>query len=476
LYCVYCRVGLEHFALKSLHQCIMGIQNIVFDLGGVLVTWDPLLLVDRVFQALPKDSRPYEVAKITHHQTWKDLDRGVVSFDDAEKIFVQLAVDKVIDASEQDVKTYLRGMVEYIIQLPPGIKILQKVRELGYRTYVLSNYNLEFFQYITKRFDWFEGFDGLTVSYDVHFNKPDPAIYEKLLEMHSLVPEETIFIDDKIDNIEAARAKGITGIVCDNHQNVFQQLKSLGVFDRKSSPIGNPVSINFTMPGFTTGEFVSHRKWLADEEYGVCLDNMVKACVDVFLIHAETDRVLLAKRNYHPQKDWWVSCGGRMFPGETPRSTLARLFQREISMDLASLDFESKSEPDYIAGIDCKGIVSVDYVDCYTHIWGKRRQAPEDNGTCDVVIVFAVVASEEFFQSLVLDKEEYSDSKFVRLIDLVEDDKNKFFHPALSKIAQDIRKMRSMKRLCSFSRRALTRHNEAFLAKQAILFVNNVLH
>jgi ADP-ribose pyrophosphatase YjhB (NUDIX family) len=71
-----------------------------------------------------------------------------------------------------------------------------------------------------------------------------------------------------------------------------------------------------SIPHFVTGAFTSHATFLPDETYATVLDNVVKGCTDILLVH--DGKVLVGKRGVFPQKSWWFGCGGRLKPGETP--------------------------------------------------------------------------------------------------------------------------------------------------------------
>ena len=95
-----------------------------------------------------------------------------------------------------------------------------------------------------------------------------------------------------------------------------------------------------SVPHYDTGSFKSHRKFLADAEYGDALDAVVKACSDMLLISPDGKRILIGKRNVHPQPDWWFT-GGRIFPGETPVQSCCRLLKRELCLDIEPSRFET---------------------------------------------------------------------------------------------------------------------------------------
>ena len=88
-----------------------------------------------------------------------------------------------------------------------------------------------------------------------------------------------------------------------------------------------------SIPHYDTGGFVSHRIRLPDAQYGEALDCLVKACSDMLLVSSDGERILVGRRKVHPQPDWWF-VGGRMFPGETPAASCARLLKRELGLNL----------------------------------------------------------------------------------------------------------------------------------------------
>jgi 2-haloacid dehalogenase len=86
-----------------------------------------------------------------------------------------------------------------------SIKILDKLKEQNYECYVLSNWSAETFVGMTDDYTFLQLFDGLLISGEDKLMKPDAAIYELAINRFNLIPQETIFIDDKLENIEAAK-------------------------------------------------------------------------------------------------------------------------------------------------------------------------------------------------------------------------------------------------------------------------------
>lgn len=103
-----------------------------------------------------------------------------------------------------------------------GIKFVKECKRRGYLVYVLSNWDHESFDILIKEYqDFFKLFDGIIISGDVHAIKPAPEIYEHFTS--KLLPHTCVFIDDRIENIEAAQKHGIHGINCSQTKTAFGQ-------------------------------------------------------------------------------------------------------------------------------------------------------------------------------------------------------------------------------------------------------------
>ncbi|CAI7921517.1 unnamed protein product [Closterium sp. NIES-54] len=169
-----------------------------------------------------------------------------------------------------------------------------------------------------------------------------------------------------------------------------------------------------TIPHFETGNYKSPGVFLADAEYGRALDCLVKACADFFILDTDSSencRILLGKRKVEPQPDWWFM-GGRMRPGEKPEDSVVRLLSRELGVTV---------EPG-----------AVRFLSVHSYWWYRRVQAPVENGTCDISGVFTVAIGADQAAAIKLDEEEYSDSKWVSIADIID---GEHYHPALRQSA-----------------------------------------
>lgn len=180
-------------------------KNIVFDLGRVVFAQDPAKCSDefkRFFSYVIESPMP---------QFWIDYDLGKSSFD---KMISDLAAYRGVD------EKYARRLVMLSIEkqeaIVPTESLIHDLKAAGYRLYVLSNMSREFIDYL-RRFPVYGLFDGEVVSCEELCVKPEPRIYEILLDRYGLLPSETLFIDDRPANIDTARQLGIGGFLFDAH-------------------------------------------------------------------------------------------------------------------------------------------------------------------------------------------------------------------------------------------------------------------
>ena len=180
-------------------------KNIVFDLGGVLFarrrsecTPD---FID-FFAFIRQEELPH---------FWVEYDRGTVTLDEVAD---ELCQRNGCDRAQCD--AYLRQAIDLQRPIEATERLIGELKAAGYRLYVLSNMSREFIDFL-RRFPVYGQFDGEVVSCEEQTVKPEPPIYEILLKRYDLQPDETLFIDDRRVNIEAAEAAGIHGHLFDSH-------------------------------------------------------------------------------------------------------------------------------------------------------------------------------------------------------------------------------------------------------------------
>ena len=178
---------------------------VVFDLGGVLIDWNPRYLYRKLFE----DAGEMEDFLATVcHSAWnlrQDAGRPVA---EAAAEAKALHPDKaaLIEAYYGRWPEMLNGAID------GTVAILAEIKDQGTPLYALTNWSAETFPHARSRFGFLDWFRAIVVSGDIGMIKPDADIYEFLLATHGLTAAETVFIDDKGENVEAARALGFQGI------------------------------------------------------------------------------------------------------------------------------------------------------------------------------------------------------------------------------------------------------------------------
>ncbi|MBR3509767.1 MAG: HAD family phosphatase [Lachnospiraceae bacterium] len=201
------------------------IKNVIFDIGNVLTDfrWAEFL-ADKGFSEK-------EVQRIANASVltpiWAELDRGAWSFEEVMTGFVKNdpAIEKELHQAFDDMTDIVR-IRDYAI---PWVK---ELKTKGYSVYYLSNFSEKIERESIAGLAFREEMDGGILSWKEKVIKPDPAIYRLLLERYSLLPEESVFIDDLPVNVEAGRKLGIHGIVFRSKEQVETELAELSLAER----------------------------------------------------------------------------------------------------------------------------------------------------------------------------------------------------------------------------------------------------
>lgn len=200
-------------------------KNIIFDLGDVLVNWNPNKFFNSIFKDNQKEDWKEFLAE-ENNELWADFNRGKLSLDD-------LSNDFNIEFGKEKTQLLFEKVPQNLFLLDDGIKILNRAREKGYKLYILSNFPKEMFESASLIHNYEEKllnkFDGMVFSYKVKSTKPEPEIYNALLKTYNLNPAECLFIDDKEINIIAGEKLGIDGIVCNDHEQLEKDLIDKGI-------------------------------------------------------------------------------------------------------------------------------------------------------------------------------------------------------------------------------------------------------
>jgi putative hydrolase of the HAD superfamily len=196
--------------------------NLIFDLGGVVVRWDPAAIIASVFDDDDLQARVRE--GVFAHPDWLELDRGTLDREDA----VRRAAER-LGMAETEIRRLLLAVPPSLVPIPETVDLLYRLKAQGYPLYCLSNMHVASIEHLEREHEFFEVFTGKVISCRLKLCKPEPAIYQQALELNNLKPEETVFIDDVEVNVAAAGKIGMRTIQFRDARQCERELRALGV-------------------------------------------------------------------------------------------------------------------------------------------------------------------------------------------------------------------------------------------------------
>lgn len=200
------------------------IRNIVFDMGNVLLRFEPELFMTRQGILDPSD-REIVTREMFRSVEWAQMDMGILQEETAEP----LILERIPERLREKVKGLLYHWWEPREMMPGMEKLVQRLKRAGYGIYLLSNASRNQPEYWEKM-PISQFFDGTMISGIVRVIKPTPAIYTLFTEEFHLVEEECVFIDDAPVNVAMAMTHGWKGIVFNGDaHDTEEKLRALGV-------------------------------------------------------------------------------------------------------------------------------------------------------------------------------------------------------------------------------------------------------
>jgi 2-haloacid dehalogenase len=202
---------------------------VVFDLGGVLIDWNPRYLYRQLFDG---DDAAMErfLTEVTTPEWNLQQDAGR-TWDEAVEALTRLHPEHAeLIAAYRDRWTETLGEA-----IGPTVSVLDELRQTGVRLFALSNWSAETFPVARPRYPFLEWFEGIVISGEVGITKPDERVYRHLLDRFGLDAASTVFIDDSAANVRAAQEVGLIAIRFEGGDALRTALAGLGL-------LGAPIS------------------------------------------------------------------------------------------------------------------------------------------------------------------------------------------------------------------------------------------
>jgi 2-haloacid dehalogenase len=200
------------------------IDTIIFDLGGVLLDWNPKYVFDEHYFDSP-EKRDYFFQQVCTSDWNEEQDAGRSIVEATQSL-----VEKFPDW-EQAIRDYYGRWTEMLkAPIPETVQIFRQLKESGrYKLYALTNWQAGLFDIALVRYNFLHWFDGRVVSGEEKMRKPFPEFYQRLLDRYNVSPSKSLFIDDSLRNVKGAEALGIKTIHFKSPQQLRESLSQLQI-------------------------------------------------------------------------------------------------------------------------------------------------------------------------------------------------------------------------------------------------------
>jgi len=197
----------------------MNIKNIVFDVGNVLVRWEPYEVINAVFP----ENDPLVFYKLIR-PIWLDLNLGKITEDQAIDLYHSL-----FNIPKNKLIQFMHQLKVSQTPIPGSLELLDTLSQAQYSLFSITDNVKELIAYHQQHSNFLHKFHGIIVSAEVGVLKPNPEIYYCLIQRYSLNPAETVFIDDLIENVEGAKKVGMHAFQFLDAQSCRAKLNDFGV-------------------------------------------------------------------------------------------------------------------------------------------------------------------------------------------------------------------------------------------------------
>ena len=192
----------------------------VFDLGNVLISFNPGQYL--IMKNYPHAIRNTILNDIFHSEEWLKLDNGDITTNEA--------VDSIAARSSlkrEEIALVFNFRSDIMYPIDSNVRLLPFLKNRNLNLYYLSNFPLDVFEEIKSDYYFFRFFDGGLISSEAKLSKPDLRFYKLLLDRYSLVPGETLYVDDLESNVRAAEISGMLGFPTFGNQNIESDILNI---------------------------------------------------------------------------------------------------------------------------------------------------------------------------------------------------------------------------------------------------------
>lgn len=197
------------------------IKAIIFDYGNVLIEWEPRYVYQKYFPDNPEGMESF--LKEVDFMGWNAYQDKGRSFKEGVAI-----LSAQFPQYRELIQAYPENWKDSIGKSFTGtVEIMKELKQKGYPLYGLSNWSAETFPYTREKFDFFDLLDDMVISGEVGYVKPEPEIYEIMLEKIGKPAQECLFIDDSLPNIQQAQKMGFETIHFESAEQLAGKLREL---------------------------------------------------------------------------------------------------------------------------------------------------------------------------------------------------------------------------------------------------------
>ena len=203
------------------------IKNIIFDIGNVILKFNLLEVLPAFTDN--KDDQKFILDNIINSPEWLGnalIDTGYIKKEDA----IEIVKDRTNHINDKLIDDFWNTYNDYALVDEKVIDLIKKLKENNYKIYLLSNINPYTHDFV-KKSGLFDIVDGYVLSYIEHKIKPYDSIYKTLINRYNLNPNESLFVDDKDENVKTANSLGIQGknVNPDSYDSVIKMLREYNI-------------------------------------------------------------------------------------------------------------------------------------------------------------------------------------------------------------------------------------------------------